>query len=70
MKLIIVLCFLIAGCDVLNEPPKLSRIGIAGYEYCLNNPKEKLYAGDEIYNCEYYLLRYKFLYENTMKGIK
>jgi hypothetical protein len=66
MKLIIVLCFSIVGCDVLNEPPKLSRAGVAGYLYCLNNPKEKLYIGKLVYSCGYYLIDNKVLYENTI----
>jgi hypothetical protein len=64
MRVLIILSFLIAGCS--PEVPRLTRKGMAGYEYCLKNPKEALYMGEDIYTCEVYLIENKPYYEHTI----
>lgn len=65
MKIILLLVFMLTACD--DRGPKLTKLGMAGYTFCLKNPEEKLYTGDEIYSCDYYLMVYKKRYENTVK---
>ncbi|MDI3349073.1 hypothetical protein PIGBHMHK_00637 [Mycoplasmopsis arginini] len=66
MKIIILtIALFITGCEQLKSY-KLSKNGIAGYKYCIANPKEKLYMDDDVFNCEYYLLRYKDEYKNSI----
>jgi len=58
---------ILTACDEKHRQ-ELTKSGMAGYEFCLNNPNDKLYMGDEnIYSCEWYLIRHKEMYYYSLK---
>jgi len=66
---LIIILLLITGCSDLENMPRLTKKGVAGYEYCLAHPLEKIYMGKYVFSCGYYLRLHKQDYDFTMESL-